>query len=192
MIDASLHHLRFAAVDVETSGLSARRHRLLQVAVVVVDASGAVLDRWGSMVRPRIPWLHRVGPRHIHGIGRTTVARAPRAEHVLTELAQRAQGCVLVAHNAAFDMAFLRRAYERAGLPFDRSPLLCTLELSRRLDPDRALSHRLGDVCARYGVPIARAHDALADAEATAALVPHLLRAHRVESAAALSPLLLP
>lgn len=188
--DERVDSVRFAVVDVETSGLSARRHRLLQVAVVVVDGGGAVLDRWGSFVRPRVPWLHRVGPRHIHGIGRAAVARAPRANVVLSQLAQRADGCVVVAHNAAFDMAFLRRAYDRAGIPFTPAPLLCTLELSRQLDPERALSHRLVDVCARYGVSVARAHDALADAEATAALVPHLLRAHRIDSAASLSPFL--
>ena len=64
---------------------------------------------------------------------------------------------------------------------------LCTLTLSRRLDPDRQLSHRLGDLCARYGIELVRPHDALADADATAALLPHLLKAHGITSAAQLS-----
>ena len=48
--------------------------------------------------------------------------------------------------------------------------------LSRSLDPDRQLSHRLGDVCARYSIPLDRPHDAMADAVATAAVLPYLLK----------------
>ena len=51
---SGLAHTRFAVVDVETSGLSPRRHRVLQVAVVVVDADGRVLDTWVSLLRPRM------------------------------------------------------------------------------------------------------------------------------------------
>ena len=57
---------------------------------------------------------------------------------------------------------------------------LCTLRMSRALDPDRQLSHRLADLCARYDVMLVRPHDALADADATAAVLPHLLRAHGI------------
>jgi DNA polymerase III epsilon subunit-like protein len=57
---------------------------------------------------------------------------------------------------------------------------LCTLRMSRALDPERRLRHRLTDLCDRYGVALVRPHDALADADATAAVLPHLLRAHGV------------
>jgi DNA polymerase III epsilon subunit-like protein len=60
--------------------------------------------------------------------------------------------------------------------------------MSRRLDPERALSHRLGDVCQRYGVALERPHDALADAAATAAVVPHLLAAHGITDQTQLEP----
>ncbi len=65
-------------------------------------------------------------------------------------------------------------------------PRLCTLRMSRRLDPERALSHRLGDVCERYGVALERPHDALGDAAATAAVLPHLLAAHGITDEAQL------
>ena len=61
--------------------------------------------------------------------------------------------------------------------------------MSRQLDPERQLSHRLGDVCERYGVTNQRPHDALYDARATAAILPHLLQAHEVRSATDLDPL---
>ena len=172
--------VRYAVVDTETSGLSAGRHRLLQVGVVVVDADGTVLARWSSLVRPRRRLFFRVGPTHIHGIHRRDVRDAPRAVTVLHQLAELLDGARFVAHNSAFDLAFLQRTAEREGVVLPISDPLCTLRLSRQLDPDRLLSHRLGDVAQRYGVALLRPHDALADADATAAVLPHLLRAHAV------------
>ncbi len=172
--------VRFAVVDVETSGLSSERHRLLQIGVVVVDASGTQLDRWSSFVRPRHRLWFRVGPHRIHGISRRSLRHAPTAGDVLDALIERLDGCVVVAHNAAFDLAFLHQAARRAGRVLPVPASLCTLSLSRRLDPDRRQSHRLGALCERYGVALDRPHDALADAEATAAVLPYLLAAHHI------------
>ena len=180
---------RFAVVDVETSGLSVRRDRVLQVGVVVVDGDGLVLDRWASLVKPRHRWFFRVGPTSLHGIHRRDVRSAPPAPEVYAELARRMQGARFVAHNAAFDVAFLRAASQRAGVDLPLDEPLCTLKMSRALDPDRQLSHRLGDLCARYDIELVRPHDALADADATAAVLPHLLRAHGVVTTDQLSAL---
>jgi DNA polymerase-3 subunit epsilon len=182
--------MRFAVVDVETTGLSPRRHRILQIAVVVVDAEGDVLDRWSSYVRPRWGRLSRLGPRHVHGITHRRLRGAPRIDAVLVELAARLDGAVLTAHNLPFDLAFLRAAAQRSGTPLPAVPGLCTLEMSRRLDPDRQLRHRLGDLCERHGVVVVRPHDALADADATALVVPHLLAAHGIETRDQLEALL--
>lgn len=174
--------LRFAVVDVETSGLSVRRHRVLQVGVVVIDGTGSVVDRWASLVRPRRRWFHRVGPTRVHGIHRRDVRNAPPLDLVMGRLGESLHGSVFVAHNVSFDLAFLRKAADEAAvvLPIDAS--LCTLWLSRQLDPERTLSHRLGALCERYEVALVRPHDALADADATAAVLPHLLAAHGITS----------
>jgi DNA polymerase-3 subunit epsilon len=169
---------RFAVVDVETSGLSVRRHHVLQVGVVVVDGSGTVLDRWSSLVAPRSRWWFRVGPTELHGIRRRDVRHAPPATQVLAQLSQLLAGTRFVAHNAEFDLAFLRKAAAGAGIELPLEQPLCTLRLSRTLDPDRLFSHRLADLCARYNIQLMRPHDALADADATAAVLPHLLQAH--------------
>ena len=171
---------RFAVVDVETSGLSLKRHHVLQIGVVVVDGEGAVLDRYSSLLAPRSRWWYRVGPTGLHGIHRRDLRTAPPAREVLTELARRLDGARFVAHNAEFDVAFLHKAAERAGVDLAIGDVLCTLRLSRRLDPQRQHSHRLADLCERYGVDLTRPHDALADADATAAVLPHLLRAHGI------------
>ena len=174
---------RFAVVDLETSGLNTRRHRILQLGMVVVDADGTVVDQWQSLVRLRWP-LQRVGPTNIHGISRSTLKGAPSLDDALDELGRRLNGAIFTAHNAEFDSEFLTRAVRRRRaddpVRLGLEPRLCTLRMSRRLDPERALSHRLGDVCERYGVTLERPHDALADAAATAAVLPHLLAAHGI------------
>ena len=168
--DGALARQRFAVVDVETSGLSVRRHRIIQVAVVSVLGDGTVVDRWSTDVRS---W--RAGPTWLHGISRSRVWRAPPFRDVAAELAHRLDGAILVAHHARFDWAFLGRAFRRARLPAPANDQLCTLQLSRGLDPERQRRHTLDAVCARYGVARGRPHDALADAEATARALPHLL-----------------
>jgi DNA polymerase-3 subunit epsilon len=170
---------RFAVVDVETSGLSTRRGRILQIGVVTVEPEGAVLDEWSTLVRLRWPWS-RVGPRQVHGITRRDLRGAPAAAAAIHELRDRLAGSIFTAHNADFDAAFIERAAARAHVPLSLGRRLCTLQLSRRLDPDRLLTHGLADVCARYDVVLDHHHDALADARATAAVLPHLLAAHGV------------
>lgn len=178
---------RFAVVDIETSGLSTRWHRILQVAVVTID-DGCVVDEWSSLLRLRWPW-QRVGPRRVHGLDRRMLRRAPDPRTVLGELARRLDGTVFTAHNASFDWAFLERAAAKSGIRLPVDGRLCTLHLSRLLDPDRQHSHRLSDLCERYGVVNERPHDAAADARATAEVLPHLLAAHEVSGADDLAPL---
>jgi DNA polymerase III subunit epsilon len=178
---------RLAVVDLETSGLSLRRHRILQMGVVTV-ADGEVAESWSTFVRLRRPW-QRLGPRHVHGLTRKRLRGAPTLRDALEELARRLDGAVFTAHNAAFDAAFLERAARRERVSLEIGPRLCTLQLSRRLDPDRVASHRLADLCARYDVPLDRPHDALADAFATAAVLPHLLAAHGVDNPDSLAAL---
>ena len=175
--DASV---RFAVVDVETSGLSLRHNHLLQIGVVVVDGAGHIVDRWTSLVRPRHRVLFRVGPTRLHGISRRDVRHAPELRPVLQRLAAALDGAVFVAHNASFDVGFLRKAAASTGIVLHIESTLCTLQLSRQLDPQRSDSHRLGAICERFGVALVRPHDALADADATAAVLAHLLAAHGI------------
>jgi DNA polymerase-3 subunit epsilon len=179
-----LDGVTFAVVDVETSGLKTKSHRLLQVGVVMATGDGTVLDRWSSFVRPRWWRVARLGPTEIHGISRGDLREAPGLAEVYAELAPRLDGAVVTAHNVAFDWAFLQRGAQRAHRPLPAGQRLCTLRLSRSLDPEHERSHRLADLCERYGVQNARAHHALADADATAAILPFLLREAGITSRA--------
>lgn len=176
----------FSVVDVETSGLSTRRHRILQIAVArVVD--GEIVDEWSSLVRLRWPW-QRVGPRRVHGISRRDLKGAPDTAAVLAEFAARTDGTVLVAHNMSFDWGFIERAARSYRVDLTPPPRVCTLWMSRRLDPDRQQSHRLSDLCSRYGIDNDRPHDARFDARATALVLPKLLAEHGITDAHGLAP----
>lgn len=183
---------RFAVVDVETTGLEVATDQILQLAIVALDLKGPadptlpigpdaaqITDEWVTLVRTRRPW-DSVGPRHIHGIRRRSLWGAPTLGRVLTEFGRRVDGRILTAHNAAFDAGFLATAAQREGMALPLSPRLCTLELSRRLDSDHQLRHRLADIAERLAIPHDNPHDALEDARTTAAVLPHLLAAHRI------------
>jgi DNA polymerase-3 subunit epsilon len=167
-----LAELRLAMIDVETSGLRPDRDRLLQIGLVRLTAAGVETDRWQTLLKA--PWLPLRG-RRIHGLSRRALRGAPRFDSVMPELVAALDGHILCAHNIDFDWPFLRRALRRDGYEAPDALRLCTLRLSRSLDPERTRSHRLPDVCQRYGVPLERAHDAGADAIATASVLAPLL-----------------
>ena len=168
---------RFAVIDIETSGLEPARNKILQIAVVTCDVRGTVLDEWSTYVKPPHWPFARVGPRTVHGITRRTLKGAAELPAALRDLALRLEGTVITAHNAEFDLGFIRHHADRLDVQLPDSPVACTLALSRSLDPAARSSHRLTDVCRRFGVPHERAHDALADARATAGILPHLIEA---------------
>lgn len=162
----SASNLGFAVIDVETTGLSPYHDRILEIAVVRTDQCGRTIDEWTTLVNPSGP----VGATHVHGITTVDVRQAPRFAEVLGELNFRLAGRVIVAHNARFDVAFVRNEYERAGWALPPVPTFCTMIESRTYLP--MLPHRrLADCCAAAGIELRDAHSALGDAKATATLL---------------------
>lgn len=184
--------LVFGVFDLETTGLDTEHDRILQVAVVTVaipmpsadapdngDNGLVILDRWSSLIRLRWP-LQRVGATEIHGLRRRDLLGAPSMKSVLNGIIERLSPTIPLAHNAGFDGGFLQAAAARLNLELPIDQILCSLRMSRALDPQRQHSHRLHDLCQRFGVSLDRPHDALHDAEATAEILPHLLAAHHI------------
>lgn len=163
----------FAVLDVETTGLSARSHRVVEIAVITTDPWGRVLDEWSTRINPQGP----VGATHIHGITDADVANAPVFAEVVAQLNQHLAGAAVAAHHANFDLAFLRAEYRRAGWEMPHLPALCTLEASEYHLPmlDR---RRLADCCWAVGTPLHGAHSALGDARATAVLLAAFMHPH--------------
>lgn len=161
----------YSVLDVETTGLSPRTHRVLELAIVRVDATGSVVDEWSSRFNPQGP----VGATHIHGITERDVVHAPLFADAVATISARLAGTVVVAHNARFDIAFVRAEYQRAGWDMPFVPTLCTLQASWHYLPglDR---RRLADCCAATGVSLTHAHSAAGDARATASMFAEWLR----------------
>jgi DNA polymerase III subunit epsilon len=149
-----------AIVDLETTGISALHERITEIAIFCVD-EGVITREWQSLIHPG-----RAIPPAITaltGIDDAMVAHAPDfasvASHVDALLANRR----LVAHNARFDYAFLKAAFQRAGWPTWQRPTLCTVRLSRLLLPDRP-PHSLDAIAARHHLPLTGRHRAEGDA----------------------------
>lgn len=163
----------FAVIDVETTGLSANQHRIVEIAVVTTDPWGRVLEEWATRVNPQGP----VGATHIHGITAADVANAPVFADIIAPLNQRLSGAAVAAHHATFDLAFVRAEYSRAGWDMPHLPALCTLQASEYHLP--ALERRrLADCCWAVGTPLIGAHSALGDARATASLLAAYMHPH--------------
>ncbi|MFD8123702.1 TerD family protein [Streptomyces albidoflavus] len=161
----------WALVDVETSGLVARRDRVLSVAVVTVGPDGERTGEFSTLLNPGCD----PGPVDIHGLTTERLLGAPTFDLVAEELAAMLQGRVLVAHNAQFDYDFLAYEFARARRWLPVSQRLCTLALSRQVDPPTE-DLKLGTLAAHYGVPQQRAHDALDDTRVLAGVLRASLR----------------
>jgi len=168
----SLDEVGFAVVDVETTGSGKDfGHRIVEIAVVEVRG-GRIVDEYQTLVNParRIP----PGVVALTGITNEMVTAAPYFDHVAEEVLARLQGRVFVAHNVAFDWAFVASELTRALGDAPELVHMCTVRMVRRLVP--ALRHRNLDVVARhFGVDIHARHRAHGDALATARVLLRLL-----------------
>ncbi|MBM0126374.1 exonuclease domain-containing protein [Pimelobacter simplex] len=165
----SEHDGPFAVIDFETTGLSPKRHRIVEVAVARVDAKGRIEDEFATLVNPQ---GRDVGPTFIHGITNAHVKQAPTFAEVAPELLSRMSGAVVVAHNATFEEAFLSAELRRAGIGVATIPALCTLWLGRQTFSTP--NHKLGTIARAAGVPLVDKHAALGDVRAVAALLPQM------------------
>lgn len=163
---------RYAVIDLETTGFSpAHYHRILEIAVVLVDDEGRSVYEWETLLNPE----RDVCATEIHGLTAADVSRAPTFAQVAGELAALLKGRVPVAHNLAFDGPFLAAEFARLGVavPLGANCGLCTMQLAGRYLPTgpRALE----SCCDCIGCRIESAHAALSDARATAKLLAYYM-----------------
>ncbi len=154
----------FVVLDLETTGLSPDRDRITEVGAVRARG-GEVLAELRTFVHPGVPIPAAVTA--ITGITDADVAAAPDIATVLPTVVDFLGDAVFVAHNARFDLGFLRAAAARLGLPRLRPRVVDTAVLARRLIRDEVRDVRLGTLARHLRVPDSPDHRALNDARAT-------------------------
>jgi DNA polymerase-3 subunit epsilon len=159
-----LSEVTFCVVDLETTG-GADSDAITEIGAVKVRG-GDVQAEFQTLVNPRerIPPLIAV----LTGITNQMVATAPALAAVLPSFLSFAEGTVLVAHNAPFDVGFLRRGCEQLGYPPPRWPILDTAALARQiLLSDEVSDCRLATLARHFHTAVKPNHRALTDAQAT-------------------------
>lgn len=179
----TMRNVSFAVVDFETTGLNPETDRIVQLAAVIINGEGHIVDSFDTIVKPESPTEYQHGAEHIHGISAEQVSGGMPLRIALEQLWSITSGNVFTAHNAAFDLGFLHAESERVGIEGRVEFHIDTLELARRTTgTDTARRHNLFALCEHYGIERDRVHDARSDATATAQLLMHLIKELGVEA----------
>jgi DNA polymerase-3 subunit epsilon len=158
--EAPLEGLLYTAFDLETTGLDPREDTIIALGAVHLLGSRVLRHEvFEALVDPGRP-IPKTSTE-VHGLTWEMLKGKPKLEEVLPTFRAFLEGSVLVAHNGAFDMAFLRK------VGIDQPPLVDTLLLAHLLFPDLK-DHRLERLAERFGVPVLGRHTALGDALMTA------------------------
>lgn len=153
------HKTPLAFVDLETTGTSARRDRVIEIGIVRVE-EGRVVKEFRTFLNPGV--LVSSFITGLTGISTQMLQGAPEFEDVALEVNDILEGALFVAHNAPFDYGFLGEECRRIGLYF-AYPYLCTAKLSRELFPHEE-HHNLESIIERYAFVFENRHRALDDA----------------------------
>ncbi len=163
-VPEALRSTTFVAFDVETTGLSAARHRIIEIGAVKFRA-GQTVARKAWLVNPGQP----IPPAttRIHGLTDADDCEAPGFAQVCPEFMAFVKDTMLVAHNAGFDIRFIAHETHRNRVPFPPEPILDSLRLVRKWYPDLK-HHGLESVAGHLGIDPGRHHRARDDAQTLA------------------------
>jgi DNA polymerase III epsilon subunit-like protein/tetratricopeptide (TPR) repeat protein len=155
----------FVVVDIEPTGFAVATDRVYEIGIVTLSPSGAVTDRYETLVRPDSSLSPRLGRALEH---------APSFADIAGDVVERLRLGLVAGHNAHFDLSMIDAELGRldAGLP--STQFLDTLAITSQLNIDTP-SRRLGMVCHVLGVEMHSWHTAATDADATARLLMRLL-----------------
>ncbi|MDA3649251.1 DEDD exonuclease domain-containing protein [Saccharopolyspora indica] len=171
--EVPLHQVTFVVVDLETTGGDRAQDAVTEIGAVKIRG-GEVLGEFATLVNPE----RGIPPSivTITGITEAMVVDAPRMDTVLPAFLEFCRGCVLVAHNAPFDIGFLRANCERLGLSWPKPQVVDTVRLARRvLSRDETPNYKLGTLARVLNARTEPVHRALDDARATVDVLHSLL-----------------
>lgn len=156
-------------VDVETTGMSFTRGRVIEIGAIRIE-QGEVVASFNSLIDPQTELPEFI--TQLTGITRDDLLTAPSFYDIHRQLADILQGAVFIAHNVRFDYGFLKHEFKRMGQQFNPKQL-CTVRLSKALYPD-IRGHKLQDIIDRCGIQVAARHRAYEDAQAMWHFIQHI------------------
>lgn len=183
-----LEALQFTFVDVETTGLDPTTgDRVCEIALLRVHGEHE-LARFESLIQPQRPM--GAGALAVHGITDAMLAEAPLFATLLPEVARLLDDAVLVAHNARFDVGFLRHEWQLAGQTFPFFAVADTLALAQA--HYRFAHNSLSAIAQELGVIPTAAHRAMADVQTTWQVWQHFIADLRAQGPVTLAQVLYP
>lgn len=153
----------FVVFDIESTGLDKNSCKVIEIGAVKVQ-NGKIIDRWSTFVNPNTKIPKKI--TEITSITDSMVTGAKTFDEQIDDFIKFCDGCVMVAHNANFDMGFMKKESENCGREFN-FPYLDTMMLARCMYKSLS-NHRLDTLCKHLNVINAHHHRAVDDAEATA------------------------
>lgn len=164
MLHRPLHALTFVALDLETTGLNAGKDRIVEIGASRFDLQHLSRDTFSQILNPGLQMSEEV--INVHHISQATVDRAPDFESCWPRLLSFLSDAVMLAHHAAFDLAFLKVEASRLGVDLPDILVIDTFPLARACFPE-AQSYALGRILEHLRFPMeGPAHRALPDAVA--------------------------
>ncbi len=169
----------YIVLDIETTGLSFRTEKITEIGAVRVK-DGKIVDTFEYFVNPEIPIPQRIV--ELTGITDDMVKTAETIDKVMPKFLEFIGNLKLVAHNADFDIGFLRYNAENLGLKMDNE-YIDSLKLSRQLYPEFK-KHKLGILAEKFGITVDNAHRALDDVKTLVQVFMKLLEKYNEQSIA--------
>lgn len=156
----------FVVFDLETMGLNGHEHEIIEIGAIKLKGT-RIVDTFSSFVNPK-----KIIPKKISELTHITqdmVDNAPNIEDVLPKFLEFTKDAVMVAHNSAFDMGFIRRdAKKYMGIDY-KPPVIDTLQMARDLYPDLK-GYNLDRLNKTFKLSLENHHRAIDDAQSTAKL----------------------
>ena len=162
--DKKIDEEEFVVFDIETTGLNSHFNKIIEIGAVKIKA-GRIIDRYSQLINPGISIPYHI--TEITSITNEQVANQPKIDEVIGKFVDFIGDAVLVAHNAPFDMGFIKRDIKEY-LNIDlESSVIDTLQMARDLFPDFK-KYGLGDLNKSLGLALEKHHRAVDDSQATA------------------------
>ena len=153
----------YVVFDLETTGFSPETNRIIEIGAVKVQ-NGKIVDKFSTFVNPQVPIPFRI--EQLTSINDSMVIDAPVIADILPEFMKFCEGCVMVAHNADFDMSFIKKNCQRLDIPC-KPTIVDTVALARVLLPNLN-RFKLDTVAKALGISLENHHRAVDDAGCTA------------------------